>query len=193
MDAIKYFKGEYEKMVLKGIKIPFSDLADRVLVMFRIMAMINARATSNAMRLQEEADATFIDNFEAGIKMSFDKEKNNVSLMIRTKNILMTLFNYLSVNLEKLEKLMPANTNGVDISIIKYYQGNIAVMKKSNEYYNKIAQEIQNSLNVCFSDDVQKVQELEAQLKSLQLKTEEDIRNYNNKSAELLDLGELKW
>ncbi|MEM3846244.1 MAG: hypothetical protein QXU98_11175, partial [Candidatus Parvarchaeota archaeon] len=159
MDAIKYFKGEYEKMVLRGIKIPFTDLADRVLVMFRIMAMINARATSNAMRLQEEADATFIDNFEAGIKMSFDKEKNNVSLMIRTKNILMTLFNYLSVNLEKLEKLMPANTNGVDISIIKYYQGNIAVMKKSNEYYNKIAQEIQNSLNVCFSDDVQKVQE----------------------------------
>ncbi|MEM3415525.1 MAG: hypothetical protein QW575_08145 [Thermoproteota archaeon] len=193
MDAIKYFKGEYEKMILKGIKIPFTDLADRVLVMFRIMATIDASTISTAMRLEEQADATFIDNFEAGIKMSFDKEKNNISLMIRTKNILATLASYLNANIEKLEKLMPANTNGVDISIIKYYQGNIAIMKKSNEYYSKIAQEIQNSLNICFNDDIQKVQELEMQLKPLQLKTQEDIRNYNNKSAELLDLGELKW
>ncbi|MEM3844900.1 MAG: hypothetical protein QXS81_05490 [Candidatus Micrarchaeaceae archaeon] len=193
MEAIKYFKGEYEKMVLKGIKIPFSDLADRVLVMFRIMAMIDARTISIAMQLEEQAEATFMDNFEAGIKMSFDKEKNNISLMIRTKNILTTLANYLNTNIEKLEKLMPMNANGVDISIIKYYQGNIAIMKKSNEYYSKIAQEIQNSLNICFNDDMQKVKELEMQLKPLQLKTQEDIRNYNNKSAELLDLGELKW
>ncbi|MEM0148503.1 MAG: hypothetical protein QXD11_03065 [Candidatus Micrarchaeaceae archaeon] len=193
MEAIKYFKGEYEKMVLKGIKIPFSDLADRVLVMFRIIAMIDARTISIAMQLEEQAEATFMDNFEAGIKMSFDKEKNNISLMIRTKNILTTLANYLNTNIEKLEKLMPMNANGVDISIIKYYQGNIAIMKKSNEYYSKIAQEIQNSLNICFNDDMQKVKELEMQLKPLQLKTQEDIRNYNNKSAELLDLGELKW
>ncbi|MEM0147898.1 MAG: hypothetical protein QW139_02670, partial [Candidatus Micrarchaeaceae archaeon] len=105
MEAIKYFKGEYEKMVLKGIKIPFSDLADRVLVMFRIIAMIDARTISIAMQLEEQAEATFMDNFEAGIKMSFDKEKNNISLMIRTKNILTTLANYLNTNIEKLEKL----------------------------------------------------------------------------------------
>lgn len=191
MDAVKYSKGEYTKMALKGIAIPFEHEWERALVAFSCIANVNASFITTLLKLENQVPEDFMASFEKGTPMDALKHINDIRIMMRLRRGMNLLASYVTEQLRKLEPVINPHEKEADKAIMAYYKGNHAVLLKEAENYTSIARNITTSLTSCFPNSDLASYEKET---FANIHTEEDMRAVNEKFATALHLEKvLKW
>ena len=192
MDYIKYIKGDYMKMALKGIKIPFQEEWESATVGAQCLFSINSTINNNALKLINAIPDSFAEKFESGMPLELNKEtRKYIEIFLRVQNYLKTIVSISNIYLPPLITIVVKNQQKIDPGIYKYFVGNRSVLEGYASEAQKQVNAIDTSLNASFRDNIDDIRMIKEDLSETFAKTQNDLNNITTKFGEALGLNNI--
>lgn len=192
MDYEKYIKKKYMKMIMKNIRIPFSDEWEKGLVAEQFLFLLTNQMSESALKLLNAVPETFNQDFSDGKEMIYNKDNIfNINYFLRAQNFLNKLIKYIENNSGIIDNIIAPGKENIDIAIWKYYIGNKTVLKSLLDLANEQVIAINNSLASSFKDNQKELADQKNELIQTFNKTNEDINRITDKMNKYLFSSEV--
>lgn len=187
-----YVKEKYLKMALKGIIIPFAERWESALVGMQALYAINANVQRSAAKLLESIPDEFNNKFSDGTPIDYtDMNRKWLTLYLRVQNLMRTTSNYVSRTAPGLDEIIISNRTKIDEGIFKYFVGNKQVLLSFRDEIKTTVDQIDNSIKVCFHNNIADVETIKMGLQETFGQTREDLQRFNEKIAKSLKLEDV--
>ena len=191
MDYMKYVKGDYTKMALKGIKLPFREKWESAAVGAQCLFSINSTMNHNAMKLIGAIPDSFMDKFENGQPLELNNEtRKHVELLLRVQNYMKAIVSASAI-LPPLIDIILKNKQAIDPGIYKYFVGNRSVLENYSSEAQKQVSAIDASFTASFKDNANSIEQVRQDLSETLARTKSDLNGIIAKFAEALNLNDI--